>query len=320
MLRYWDGSAWSEHRAPPPAPAADSQTGLSNIGDWLRQSFSVLKTRWGPLAVVLAVSLLSGWLLMVAMTRLLEDAIWINGTWTGVDSGDVVTLVVVALGLFTLTGISYLMVAHQLYFARLGVHQSFVQSLVASVKAVPRALGWILVLLLCAIVLALIWGVMAVVSSALGVLLLLAIVPVLVWVGVRLAFLTPAFVVRIEGMNPIQASAEVSRDRFWAVLGRLVLLGIIGFAISTGLNLLTALVQPAVDPDDLDQYVIFDANDDIAIFDLGGILLELDLDGLSSVVFSLPASIVWLYQVAGISVLFAETHKVRPGAPDAVVA
>ncbi len=49
QLRYWSGSAWSEHRAPKQPAAPTSSSALSDIGSWLGQTFELPVRRWQPI-------------------------------------------------------------------------------------------------------------------------------------------------------------------------------------------------------------------------------------------------------------------------------
>lgn len=315
MLRYWDGTAWTPHRAPPPpARAASSSTGLSDIGDWLTQTFRGLWARRAPLAAVVVVSVIVSWLVSFVLVDALDSLVFDDGDWSGVDEGALWRAGLGVVAATLVAGVMYMVAVHQLYHARLGVHQGFGASLDAALRSLPRAIGWTLLLVAGAVVVMIVLGVALALAPALGVLLVIALVPAVVWVGVKLAFLLTAYVVPVEGMHPIRASAEVSAGRWWGVFGRILLLGLIGLMLSLAINVVTSAIDPGLDPDTVDRYLVTEG-DEVVYFDIGGLIDELDLTGPAGVLTALPGLLVALYQLSGLCVLYAETHQVRPASP-----
>ncbi len=74
----------------------------------------------------------------------------------------------------------------------------------------------------------------------LGVVLLIAAIPVVVWLGVKWAFVVVSIVDR-RG-DPFARSNRVSAARWWPTLGRLVLLGILVWLISIAIQVVVTIV------------------------------------------------------------------------------
>jgi hypothetical protein len=73
----------------------------------------------------------------------------------------------------------------------------------------------------------------------LGILLLLAYIPLGVWLWAKLAFVTQAV---LDGPgNPLRRSWAVSRGRFWPVFGRVLLASVIAGIINYGVSTMTSV-------------------------------------------------------------------------------
>ena len=115
------------------------------------------------------------------------------------------------------------------------------RSLAAALPMLPRAIGWYLLLLLAVSVVAGSIVAALIVATPFGVLLIVAAIPLGAWIMLKLAFVLQAIVDRPG--NPIRRSAEVSRRRWWAVCGRLLLVGVIAWAISMAINITSSIVR-----------------------------------------------------------------------------
>ncbi len=308
-LRYWDGAAWTEHRVGD-QPSSGTPSGLSEIGEWLRTTFQLL---WdcrlpmlGFVAGSLAVSLVFG----VALVGLWDDVRYVDGEWSGVSAGTIVASVLIGLAVSVASGIVYLGAAHQVHQARLGDPRSFQASLIAALRAVPRSIGWFLVLFAAFLVAVVVASVLTVASASLGILAFLALGAGLAWAAVKLAFLVPALVAPVEGRNPVVASADVSRGRFWPVLGRLLVLLLVVIGISIALSIVTAPFLGTTDPDAIDRHVVIE-DDEVVLIDVGAIVDELDITGPRALISSLPGMVTALIAVAATAVLYAESRPDR---------
>jgi hypothetical protein len=310
-LRYWDGGGWSEHRSPK-SPTIPSKQGsrLSDVGDWLSQSFRTLLNRrvaaFGYVVASIFVSLGFG----VFVLRLWDDVRYVDGGWQGVSAGTIgATGLLFVLVLFVSVFL-YLVMTHQVLHARRGVDQPLDRSLGAAAAAMPRLIGWGSAIVAAITALLIVVGLLSVLTPILGVLAILATFPAAIWVGVKLSFFVVACLEPVEGRNPIQASADVSRGRFWPVLGRLVLVSIIGLGISFTVSLVLSPFSSQPSADDIDRLVIVE-NDELVVFDIGGILETFEVTGPGVILTALPSTAITLFMLSATAILFADTHPGR---------
>lgn len=315
-LRYWDGRQWTEHRAAghggAVAAGGVSATGrLSSIGSWLQASLTALWDRRVPIGIFVAASV-ALWMVLGAVTSwAVGDIVWTaDDGWSGVDSGRFV-LAGIAFGANLVLGlVLYLAVIDQALWGRLGEQRTAGASFGAGLRALPRVIGWSLVLMLGSIGAIFVIAVLAVISSALGVIAAIAAAVALVWLYVKLAFFVVACVAPTPGKNALAASAEVSRNRFWAVFGRLIILGLISGAVSFTMSLPLSAAGPT--QEEIDQAFVVQ-NDELMVFDVGAFVELAGLEpGITLFASALVQSITPLLALAAIAVLFVEIHG-RPG-------
>lgn len=255
--RFWDGTQWTEHtRAPaaPPPPVSpplipqppfgqraawtDSATSartrhpggkLNEIGDWLNRSFAATLEQAGPLTIfflapfaVFAVAYLIGHLSV-------QNVVISNDAIDGVNVG----LAVVALLVLTVTAVvataTYLATHHQLYGAIVGRPPGWSASFSVGFKRLPIFVGIMFaVSLAVAIPLGLV-AVLLVVADAVVLLLLLipVVIVVTVWTTVKLSLITVAVAVAPAGTSGLSAGWRSTDGFFWAILGRIMLMGIV---------------------------------------------------------------------------------------------
>jgi hypothetical protein len=105
-------------------------------------------------------------------------------------------------------------------------------ALLQALASLPRVVLWFLLALLAWLIAVAALVGLFVVAWPLGILLFLAYIPLGVWLLVKLAFVLPAM---LDGPgNPVRRSWAVSRGRFWPVLGRVLLAGMIASIINYG--------------------------------------------------------------------------------------
>ncbi len=315
-LRYWDGTQWSDHRSekPPTYPTSGngpSAESLPDIGDWLGDTFRLMADRRLAIFGLFVGSALASLAMGVVVLSIWDDLVYSDvGGWEGFSAGRVVatiaTLAVIALASMFV----YLMAAHQLHGARLGGDPGLGDSAAAAVRAVPRAVGWAFAFGGVAVVALVVVALLGLLSPVLAVLRLLALVVVGAWAAVKLAFFAHAVVAPVEGMNSIQASAAVSDRRFWPILGRLLVLGVVTVLFSFALNIVFSAFVSTPSEADVDRLVQVDG-DDIVFIDVGGLMDELDLVGPSVIISALPGSITTALALAGTAILYADTHRRR---------
>ncbi len=252
--RWWNGREWEpEWRST--AFSADAG-GLPDVGEWLRRAFRRAVLRWRAVALV---SLLTGapaTILFAIATRRLVSGVVITDDeiigWSN-DRLPVAVVVVVIGGLLSAIGAlatAALMLRTVDDVPTAGrsatttisadVHRA-VRSIGVGVRALPRAVGWMLVFTVAIAFVALLIAGAFVVAWPIGLLLTLAAIPAVVWAAIRVAFVFQALVDRPG--NPFARSAHVSSRRWWAVFGRLLLIGAITWGISMVVNIAGSLLN-----------------------------------------------------------------------------
>ena len=248
-LRWWDGTAWTEHVGdPPPAPVPGIGPagglpghGLIAPGEWLREAVRIGKVRAGhffPLVVLLMVptSLLNGLALWLALRKAVITTDSDAGTISFDNPGG-------SAGLYVLVGLTTLLMAvASLVLVVASARQAQAElaerpepwsaSLAGTGARFGRALGVGAALLG---ILAVLYGAVAA-SIAFAPLLVLLTFPL--WlVGsllavVRLSLAPVAAALSPAGTRSLVTSWELTRGRFWPVLGRCLLLVLVGLMLS----------------------------------------------------------------------------------------
>lgn len=291
-------------------PAATS--GLSEISTWLEQLFRGLWNRRGPVLIMLVVTTAASTAFGFLAWNAVKDIAFADDEWVGVSSGDLMGLAAAGVVIALITLWVLLVVAHQLHHDRLAVQQPLRSSMQAALAGLPRAIGWSLLLFLGFFIAMLVIVALSAVSAGLGAIAGLLMIPLGVFVYVKLAFLLPACVVPMPGRTALAASAQVSSDRFWPVLGRLVLLSLLTAVLSFAFNVPFSVTEQAtVEPDDIDQFFVVE-NEELVFVDVGGLLELLGLDGAGLALAVLPSGITSFLWISGVSGLYAETHRARP--------
>lgn len=248
-IRWWDGRTWAPATALPAGPT----DALPDVGDLLSNSFRRALRHWRATAVLGAVTVGVG----TALTQLavcigLADVVITEDDVTGWSNDRIPTLVALGAAATGLTALGSLAVIW-LVLRALDDEQAAnaagdalstpttaseidlaVRALVGALRAAPRAFGWYLLGVLLALVALAVVVLLIVVALPLGILAMLALIPISVFFVVKFAFVMHAAVDR-RG-NPYGRSALVSEGRFWGVVGRLLLVGVIASAISYGIN------------------------------------------------------------------------------------
>lgn len=261
QLRYWDGQTWTDHVAPsatpPVAPGAAPEPGvpwspsgpgvLAGVGagsgeyrapgQLISSSFAnVWSSKWGAAALMIGIplagSLVLGILAMVLLGSSIDDP-------TAVGPVRMIILFLAYLALIVLIMASTLGVSHFLYWQERGEPSTVGQSLARGLRRLPALIGIsILISLgLVAVMLAaaLIIGLGSMIGDAVvGLLALVVGIASLVgyvWFVVKMAFLQTTVAVAPKGTPLFSAAKSISDGRFWPTLGRLMLLGLVGFGI-----------------------------------------------------------------------------------------
>lgn len=243
-MRYFDGEMWTNHFHHPGR--------LPDVGNWLSTTFAVFGRYWqGAAALTLGISLVGGLGVWVALRILLSDVAVVDEEVVNVGTGTVVGIVAIVLFALVWQGFGWLAMSRFMQRAHFQAEPTVGEALQHALRRLPTYLAVVFALALAAILLLIIIAFSIVAVPALGVLALIAFLTAGVWVMVKLSFLFVAITVVPPGTSVLQASGSVSSGRFWAVLGRLVLLTI-GLALA-GQIFAIGLGQYGqfVDPDEL---------------------------------------------------------------------
>ena len=276
QYRYWDGSSWTEHRAPRHTdPAEDPDTapgGMRGPSRLVADTFSLTGRRWRSFVAVALIYIASQILALVLLILSANDLlmgelgeIWDRVTEPGVDLTQPeheayfqslefdlapINFVPVLLGLLALWGASTLMQAAVTRIALSDVSDRALttsDALRQALGRVPRLMG--VSLQIAAIFLA---AVLATVLAGIGApLLLLPLIPALIVGGIYALVVMPlAYVVASAGPRtwPLPYGARLVRRRFWASLGRLLLIYLLLFAASLAVGLVLGLAGASAGP------------------------------------------------------------------------
>lgn len=223
-MRYFDGLAWTNDFHEPGR--------LPEIGRWLNATFSVFARYWRQAAALaFGTALVSGLVVWLGIRALLRDVAVQNETFVGAGGGTLSGLVVLALVALALQGYTWLVLARFLHRAHYQAAPTIGDALVHGLQRLPKYLVVTLGLAIGATCLAVIVAFLTAAVPLLGVLAVLAFIVGAVWAVVKLTFYSIAVAIAPPGTSVLQASAEVSRGRFWPVCGRVVLV-LVGMAIA----------------------------------------------------------------------------------------
>lgn len=253
--RYWNGLTWAEQWRP--AGADRSLAGptdrLPDIGGWLARSFHHMFDRWREATIIgFLTSAIPSIMFASSLTYLFDEVvITTDGDVLGWSNDRLPLAFVIAAVAVAVSAVGYL--AMQALMLRSvdespesgrppPVERGFLERAVGAlgdaVTCLPRAIGWFLLLVAAVVGAVLAIVVLAIVTDGVFLFSLFVLVPIALWLAIRLAFVLVAVVDRPG--NPFARSWSVSRGRWWAVFGRLLLLGLITAILSTAINAATS--------------------------------------------------------------------------------
>jgi len=225
-LRYWDGSDWTDHHV--------NESGApTDIGDWIGRTFTVLWERKIPVIILTLLPLVL-WVpaLLVARSGIVDARLdSFDDFADSVSNGPLIVGAILAVLAIVLTGTCFLALAHQFFLGHQGTAVGFGSSLARSLGRLPAIIFWSLAIYLPFAFLAIL---LIGAATQLPILLLIAIPAVIVmavWLYVRFGFMSISAVAAPKASQIPQASMAVSKGHFWPVLGRMILIGIIGGVI-----------------------------------------------------------------------------------------
>lgn len=268
--RWWDGSTWTEHAWAGEAADADR---LLPVGDLLGQTFRLLGQRLGHLftlavVLVLPIGVLSG----AATYAWFDGVVYQDGRWTGISPARTAVVVGSLLLTLVLYAAYSAAVSRQAVAAASGSPEPWSRSLVGGLRRSFRVIVanlavWSAALLGAFVLVAglSLLGAPGVLLGLLGV----AVVGLAVWV--LSAFVTTAAAVAPAGRGAIRTSVGLARPRAAAILGRLLVLALMWWAVQIGGSALTGPVasQASAPPEDA-----------VLVDEETGVLERLDLDAL----------------------------------------
>jgi hypothetical protein len=231
------------------------------------------------MSILGAAALAAGLAVGLAARSAFGDVVYQDGDWSGVDSGGVGLLVVVAIVALLGSIVLYLAAAHQLYRYHLGQEVSLGESMGVAFGAFGRLILWSLLAAVIAIAGVVVFVLVVAFTGPVGILLALGAIPLAVWLWVKFSFFVVACMAPVPNQNPFKSSAQVSDSRFWAVFGRLLLASVIGFAMYWAVSLPLSVAGPGAAPDFDDTLIIDSGTDEVVYFHVGDTLDELGLGG-----------------------------------------
>lgn len=259
--RFWDGTQWTEHTRTPPPPSSPpppppppqlqppfSGAGggynaapdwtvrhpggkLNRIGDWLNRSFAATLEQALPLSifflvpfVVFAVAYLIGHLAV-------QDVV-VTGNGNGIDGLNTGLLIVAGVVAFlaTLVAIAvYLAAHHQLYGSVVGQPPAWSQSLSTGFRRLPTFVGVSLLFFLAVVAPIAVAAILilAVEAPALFLVLIPLMLVFVVWLTVKWSLITVAVAVAPVGSSGLSAGWNSTNGFFWAIFGRVILIGFV---------------------------------------------------------------------------------------------
>lgn len=263
-LRWWDGIAWTDDRAArvPPAVAPE---GLRSIGDFISASFKSIGRVLKPLLVLAAIAIVPLLVALFLADAQLGFTDWVDEVFEVVDQTDpgetfdlprwdvnaasaaIWGLAILLLYLFAFAVLP-LAAIPLIDGASHDDDPDLDAAMRAGLRATPRAIAVGLVAALGFVGLLVVPIVAFILVPALGVLCFLAVIPLIVFLSVRLLVVyQPLLMIEGLGLGLFRRSWELTQGYFWGLLGRSLLFGlIVGFAT----NLVTFPFQfiSAADP------------------------------------------------------------------------
>ncbi|MFV0525209.1 MAG: DUF2510 domain-containing protein [Acidimicrobiales bacterium] len=268
QIRFWDGTRWTDHRAPsdngivfdalaPLHPSALDPRRLGDVGRWLRDSLSVpLGQLPAYLVLLYALPAVAVALMLFTIYPVIEPVVFTTNDVIGgpTDAASVARLLTVPL-MWLVVLYGSLTYTHAIHAAHVGVPTPLGRSALVGLRRLLPVVGYLVLFWLAALVAMMVAVVVpaaiAAIAGPAAILLLGVTLAALgigaVWIWVRMTFFTVAAVV--AGPRPVAISWRMTAGRFWPVAGRVVLVGIVAYAVMSFGQLVFGAVAPVVNPD-----------------------------------------------------------------------
>ena len=241
--RYWNGSEWdlSTPIAGGPDAGGNDAEDFPDVGDWLDRSFRVAYRRWKALAFLGVITAQSSTALAYMAIDRGVDGLVLEGDelsgWTSDRLPAVIALLAAAIviGAIGSLAVNVLMLravdGDDSSSGSMGDEwSSALRAIGGTLRVLPRAIGWLLVLMAGVAAASAALVLLALVAAPLVILLLFVAIPFIVWIAIKWSFAVVSVVDRPG--NPFPRSSRVSDGRWWRTFGRLLLIGIIVWLIS----------------------------------------------------------------------------------------
>ncbi len=324
--RYWNGSTWTEHvhvhdvgpasgrppfTPPPSGPPAVHGGGrpLNDIGQWLRSSARVAWRKLGVCFVLTLLGLVPLVLVVALVVAALFDLDVTGDQIRGFGGFDVALLVaagLVALGSVIWFGVITIAQHRVLYDAHRDRTISLGDALAVGRRNIGRLIvAYLIVYGIGLVILAGIVGVAALaafsfssaseemIERALRIYNIVSALswPLSLWLTVKLAFIPVAAAVAPRDNGLVRISMRASNGRFWAVLGRMVLLSLLVGAVFIPLLILLGVVIAAAA---------------VTADSAGGVGAVVFLVVLSGLVAAVVVYFAQVFQMSAVSRLYAD--------------
>lgn len=255
-LRWWDGSAWTQDRAPGPPPqgAVGTAVGLRAVGDWLGQAFGLVKERAGHLfTMVVALSLPSGLIVSYALWRTLREVtVTFDDTtfdYEGPSSSSLAFLSIAVLVSGFVGMALWAAMQRQTMAALLDRPEPWSKSLQDGIVRSPKLFGNYLLIVLVFAVMLVLAAVLTALVPLLGIVAFLGLLVLGVMALGRLLMFVPAATCSPAGTRTLKTTMSLSKGFTWALIGRALLLLLIFMGISIAASVVTAPFGASVGQD-----------------------------------------------------------------------
>lgn len=303
--RWWDGSAWG----PSTTATRGDNDGYPELGAWLGDSFNRSVAHWRELLIVAAVtSVVSTVAAWIGFRIVIDDLRYVNEEVEGL--GSLATAAPLFLLAIVASVVGYLAVTRIMLDSVDGISPDAFRALGDAFRVLPRFVGWTIALAVAATaVVGLMVGSVFVLPGPLVALLIVLLLVGVVFVSVRLAWLSFAVV---DGPGaPFATSARVSEGRWWSSLGRMLLIGLVVGIVSVVVSGIVGAVGggPVGTTGASAVEITRDANDDVVSIELADDVVDLSP---AAVVFGVVGSVVNGVVVSGPSTAaFATLYRTR---------